>query len=382
MRQLTKYMYDNENRNDWLKHLEYSHINNDKLNVLTIKDGLCLPDQNLLNGGFNGGVYDKDNNPVYSSYQRNSADTATKLLNKTDLSNIDYIDKKVVYLGQYRVHYGSFLIDSIARLWYTLDNPEKYEYIYLSTQSILGTNLHKSAIDFLSLLGINENQVSIITRPTRFKKIIIPDLSYIPLVDYHQEYLDIIKKVVSNIKVKDLETYDKIYFSRSKFSKETKSDFGEIFIDRLFEENDYKIIYPEEHTLEEQIYYVDNCKVFASVGGSCAHNIIFSFAKPKTIIINRMNGYQFHQWFLDEMAGVEPITYVDAYIEPYKFLGETGVTGPFLFWLNKNVKEFAKDNNMILPNISIFEKIYWFSKYTFYFIKSILYRIKKRILNR
>lgn len=46
-----------------------------------------------------------------------------------------------------------------------------------------------------------------------------------------------------------------------------------------------------------------------------AHIVLFfSFVKPKTIIVNRMNGYQFHQWFLNEMANVEPITYIDAYI--------------------------------------------------------------------
>lgn len=382
MKKNIKYMYNNENRNNWLNHLEHSHLNNSDLNIKIVNNALCIPDQGLLDDYFKGGIYDNDNNPIYSSFQRTGGETAIELLKKADLSNVDYIDKRVVYLGQYRVHYGSFLIDSIARLWYALDNPEKYDYIFLSTQSILGTCLHKSATDFLSLLGIKEKQVSIITKPTRFKEIIIPDLAYIPLVDYHQEYLDIIKKVVSNIKVKDLETYNKIYFSRAKFSKETKSDFGEIFIDRLFKENGYTIIYPEEHTLEEQIYYVNNCKVFASVGGSCAHNVIFSFTKPKTIIFNRMNGYQFHQWFLDEMAGVEPITYVDAYVEPYKFFGETMVNGPFLFWLNKNVKEFAKDNSMTLPKISIFEKAYWLLKYTFYYFKKALYRIKKEMFHR
>lgn len=121
---------------------------------------------------------------------------ANELLEKTDLSSGEYIDKSVVYLGQYRVHYGSFLVDSIARLWYTLKKSEGFEFIYLSTQSNLGAELHKGAIDFLSFLGIGKDQVSVITKPTRFKEIIIPDLAYIPLVDYHQEYLDVIKKVV------------------------------------------------------------------------------------------------------------------------------------------------------------------------------------------
>lgn len=376
---LTKYCYKNENTEGWLNHLKVSHYCNSKLTSEVEENALCIPDQGKLGECFMGGIYTNEGEPVELSFQRNGFETAKKLIQKTDLSNVKFEDKKVVYLGQYRVHYGSFLVDSISRLWYTLDDPQNYQYVFLATQTVLGTSLHKSAVDFFNLLGISESQITIITEPTRYRKIIIPEEAYTPLKEYHPEFLDIIRKVVRSASVEGIKPTEKVYFSRSKFAYKLKSDFGEEFIAELFRCNGFEVIYPEEHSLAEQIFYVNNCKVFASIGGSCAHNILFSLTKPKMILLNRMNGYQFHQWFLNEMAGVEPITYVDAYTEPFKKVFKTEVTGPFLYWCNTNVKKFAKDYGMIIPRYSFWKKARCMVRYVFYFAKKQVYIMRNRI---
>lgn len=57
-----------------------------------------------------------------------------------------------------------------------------------------------------------------------------------------------------------------------------------------------------------------------------------------------------HQYFLNDIADAEPVIYVDAYIEPLKKCFETTILeGPFLFWINKNVKEFAMSAGMKIP---------------------------------
>ena len=126
----------------------------------------------------------------------------------------------------------------------------------------------------------------------------------------------------------------------------------------------------------------------ASLGGgslrlplptAIVHNIIFSKTAPKMMLFNRMNGYQWHQWMLDEMAGVEPITYVDSYSEPYKFIFKTKIGGPYLFWINKQVKTFAKDNAFKLPEGGVCAaKI--FIRYSLRVAYTLASRIKKRLL--
>ena len=104
--------------------MKVSHYCNSKLTSEVEENALCIPDQGKLGECFMGGIYTNEGEPVELSFQRNGFETAKELIQKTDLSNVKFEDKKVVYLGQYRVHYGSFLVDSISRLWYTLDDPK------------------------------------------------------------------------------------------------------------------------------------------------------------------------------------------------------------------------------------------------------------------
>lgn len=368
----TKYCYDNETTRGWVEHRTHTHQNMNRLRVEKEKNTLCLPDKNIFHEAFMGGVYSQENVPVKLAFQREGLKKSKELIENSDLDNTVQLNGEYVYLGQYRRHYGSFLIDSISRLWIAIDDPQKYKYIFLATQPELGIGLHQSAIEFLKMFGIKENQIVMVSEPTRVETLIIPEMSYVPLSHWHKEYLEIIHKVVGNVQKPTDYMPEKVYFSRSKFSSQLKSDFGEEIIVELFKSNGYAIIYPEEHTLSEQINYVNYCKVFASIGGSCAHNIIFSETAPQMILFNRMNGYQFHQWFLNEMANVEPVTYVDAYNEPFKFLTKTNVNGPFLYMINKNVKKFAEDFKMVIPSISPYVYIRCLMRYTYYILRKTL----------
>ena len=375
---LTGYCYDSAATQEWLGHLQSSHCSADKLTVRSVKNVWLIPDQGLFEA-FSGGVYSQDGTPIPESFQRTGLQTAKELFENTDLQQVDTIEQEVVYLGQYRNQWGSFLVDSISRLWFSLEHPEKYTYVYLATQEHLG-GIHANAYKLLERFGIQAEQILYITKPAQLKSVIIPEQSYTPLKHWHREYLDIIGRIVENSSCNLTENYEKVYFSRSKFSSKSKTDFGEEMIVSFMRENGFHIVYPEEHTLEEQIYYVNHCEVFASVGGSCAHNIIFSRTKPKMILFNRMNGYQWHQWMLDEMAGVEPITYVDCYCEPYKPLYKTTLSGPYLYWINKNVKRFAADHGMVLPQISLGKRIMVLSRYTIECIHVTIARWKTELI--
>lgn len=357
-RDLSKYCYSSETTKEWLNHISISHLADDPLQVEEYDNAVLIPDGGNF-GGFAGGVFSADGKPIKRSFQRKGLNSAERLYHCTNLLQAGCIEDEVVYLGQYRNQWGSFLVDSISRLWFAIEHPEKYKYVFLATQPKLG-GIHRNAWKFLDALGIKEDQVFYITEPTCIRKVIVPEMAFIPtgtlavregeqIPRYHREYLDTIYKAVDHISVPDIEPHEKVYFSRSKFAAKSKTDYGESFITELMQANGYYIVYPEEHTLEEQIFYVNTCKVFASIGGSCAHNIIFSKTKPQMILFNRMNGYQWHQWMLDEMANVEPITYVDMYCEPYKAIFKTTISGPYLYLINQNVKRFAEDQGFVIP---------------------------------
>lgn len=387
--ELTKYCYKSTATEKWIDFLNHTpHFNISALGSIQEKNALCIPDCGKVGSGFCGGVFSYNKTPVVSSFQREGMKTANQLLKLIESYHIKYDDQEVVYLGQYRNQWGSFLVDSISRLWFALKEPQKYKYVFLATQTALG-GMHKNSYEFLRLFGIAKEQIIYVTEPVQFKSMIIPEMAYIPMGTYgkaccwHREYLEVIKKVVAAVPCEVLVNgQEKVYFSRGKFSQKQKSDYGEELITEMMLNNGFYVVYPEEHTLQEQIAIVNRCKIFASVGGSCAHNIIFSQTKPKMILFNRMNGYQWHQWMLDEMAGVEPITYVDTYCEPYWKLYKTEISGPYLYWLNSNLKNFAKDYNLYVPKgfYVMMRKMIILMRYTLRVIHEQSYKLKKKVL--
>ena len=108
------------------------------------------------------------------------------------------------------------------------------EYDQKQEEPELGIGLHQSAIEFLKMFGIKENQIVMVSEPTRVETLIIPEMSYVPLSHWHKEYLEIIHKVVGNVQKPTDYMPEKVYFSRSKFSSQLKSDFGEEISNSLY----------------------------------------------------------------------------------------------------------------------------------------------------
>lgn len=85
---------------------------------------------------------------------------------------------------------------------------------------------------------------------------------------------------------------DKFYLSRKKVGVQYRSFHNSEAIERLFEENGFQIIYPEQHSIPEQIELFANARVLAGEGGSALHNNVF--CAPGTTIINLQSGRQNH----------------------------------------------------------------------------------------
>ena len=377
---LIKYGYSSSSNNGWIDFIRKSHKVEGKLDSNCFHNILLIPDNGTSVGAFNGGGFTESGEPVSAFFQRRGMQTARKLYEKGYVEKADVINEPVVYLGQIRNHWGNFLFDSITRLWFVRDKTKAYKYVFLKTNIEVG-EIHENCFRFLELFGISKEQIYLIEKPTWLLEVIVPNLDLCPFDNWHKEYLDTIQTVVNRATVFPDLTYDKVYFTRAKFAKKYKSDFGNELICDFFRINGFQIIYPEELTLDEQISVVNQCKVFASVCGAGAHNLIFSKNSPQTILVKRMDGYQEHQWFFDEMAGVEPVVYIDAYTEPFKGMYTTTMGGPYLFLINKNVRSYAKDNEMQLPKKWVIRNGIVFLKYTIACIKSVGSRLKQRILH-
>ena len=89
-------------------------------------------------------------------------------------SNEIYNDDTVIYMDPIILQWGHFLVDSISRLWYALDSNKKIAFCgYGFPQN----TLNGSYLRFFELLGIYKERLIDIRKPTRFKQVIIPEMS-------------------------------------------------------------------------------------------------------------------------------------------------------------------------------------------------------------
>lgn len=209
------------------------------------------------------------------------------------------------------------------------------------------------------MLGLNLNNIYFINKVTKVKKLIIPEQSYQSEVYYSDQYLSIFQTVAKNIEYSNEQNHQHVYFARS-INNNIKKEIGLELIDDLFKKNNYTIIYPEQESLDKQIYLLNNCKKFAAVAGSIFHNVLF-------LVNNNLEIYCINKTYLNnthlkesfKIKNISPI-YIDAYIAlfPVRY----GL-GPFLFFYNINLKNFIKDKK--LKNIEFKLRNYYFRQKQF-----------------
>lgn len=294
-------------------------------------------------------IYDKEGNFVPNTNKRKfGVKEYVDLDIKIDVEEIecDYFEEDVVYLGFMRGHWGHFLVDSSVRLW-ALDKAECQDKRILLNIEGMEAFYEK----LFRYLNVKPSQIIQLNKMARFRSILVPELSYFPEKYISEEYLVPFKKVASQINI-GIPAYDKIYLSRVHFSK-GKRELGEKDIQEIFARNGYHIIYPEELSLEEQIWYYNNCKSMVTTNGTIAHNILFANDQAELIILNRFEQKEnAHQRAINLIKNIKVI-YIDSYNKDVE-----GNRNDSLMWKTPEFLEFCKKRNFQLPKERIGRKFF------------------------
>lgn len=262
--------------------------------------------------------------------------------------DIEHSDKKVIYMGLAHQQWGHFLIDIVQRCWfpyvtYIKKKRPNTDYYYVFSGFGNGVSTFKNNyLDFFNLLGLNTNRIIIVNKPTQFKEVIVPDVAIYPGESINKVYMEIINKVVENAK-KNFINYkakEKIYFSRTHM-KDLK-EVGEEFIEKAIKKAGFSILYPEELTLVEQIFYWQTATEIACINGTIPHNCIFSHESLNLLIFSKMEYMVGYQFTMDKIRNLHPV-YISAYIEPFERYPIDVSRGPFWLDITPEVQKFFKD---------------------------------------
>ena len=240
--------------------------------------------------------------------------------------DIATVDEDVVFLGALPKHYGHFLLEGLTRLWFFL----KPEHAHLKAVYISDPGPDRFN-DVFSFFGLAPKRVVKITRPTRFRSVIVPEQSMRIQDRCHPLYKLTIDRITARIPPA---SHRKVYFS-----KEMRSNFrgiGEKPMEDVFVRNGYALFYPERLSMFETIAILKGCDSFAASSGSNAHNAVFLRDGAQCISLNRSPHVHHVQTMIDRMKGLDAV-YVDAHVT---LLPSSWSVGPFLFGPTRQLFEF------------------------------------------
>ena len=177
-------------------------------------------------------------------------------------------------------------------------------------------------------------------KPTRFKKIIIPELAFSGGNYYTKEFENLIDIIVKNASRSVPFVPPKIYLSRTKFSND--KEHGEDKLERVFRTNGYQIVYPEKLSVKKQIVFFNQADELAMVAGSLSHNLMFTRSNHvKATILNKFKLVNSYQLTVDDMTKAQ-LTYVDSFLSIRHVLFGMG---PFLLSPTRYFKQFLIDHS-------------------------------------
>ncbi len=305
-----------------------------KVGTVSLENGWLLPvkaDPGLLFG--KGGIVDKDREYVSVSA------IPGRVEGSYPFEDLLYEDKKIVYCGFILGHWGHFLVESVARIWYFLKKDETIDEYVFVCRSEEDFQLKGNFLEFFQLLGIAD-KIRIINRPTRYREIVIPELGYKWQDYYSQEFKAVFDQIIEAAMAAEESTEsgcERLFMTRSHLKKAHLYEIGLDYFDKYFSSNDYEIIAPEEHSLSVLIRKLNHAQTVACFSGSLPHNMLFAKEGTQLVIMEKQAIINEIQVNLNKIKELE-VTYVDAHHSLYP----VNMAGPFILWPTDMVMNFTK----------------------------------------
>lgn len=228
------------------------------------------PNGIIVNEHIHGfGVFDSKFRFVKSSRQMRKNNG--QFIPKFNHQDIPCMDVDAVFVGNVFPQFGHFLLEHMNRAYAALDKKYKNaKFVLINNKDI--NPVPNYMFRLLELLGVKRENILILNQTTRFRNVYVPAQGFnIPVYSSRAfgETYNAIARAVKSPK----QTFEKIYVSRT--AMQLRKTYGEIVVQKIFEKNGYKIIYPEKLSLDEQIGLIKNARVLAGCAGTALHLALF-----------------------------------------------------------------------------------------------------------
>ena len=286
--------------------------------------------------GAEGGGVDSEWNFIHDSFMHPINQDASY-----DPKIFKHSDETAIYLGMFRGVWGHCLTDNIKRFWFLWsDIYRKYfkgcPLVYVPMWDFDFNIKIPTFKELVEILGVNPDDLQPITEATRYKNLILPDMSfrfYTYFTDEYRETIDIIRDFA-------LKNYKPLPFNKAYFFH-GRNQIGEERLAQYFNSKGYAIISPEQLSFKEQLNVLINCESFASLIGSCSHNMIFLRDGSEVILMSRAFYSTGYQEAMNDVHNLN-LTYIDFSLS-LCVNNDFPWGGPFYYFLSEKLLKYFGD---------------------------------------
>ena len=295
----------------------------------TYKGGVVSPDFEFIAGRCRSQLKDHLNLNCQGAYEVPS-------------DQLQQRDEDVVFAGVLYHHFGHTLVDTFARLWYLVEHPDFEKAVFVDCPFEFASDFDPFSL--IDLMGFPREKFEIITHPTQFRSVTVPDEAFFPFSGWAPQFAEPFRLIRDHIEPANVE---KLYFSRRAYQQADDGDLfksqilNEEYYESFFERRGFEVVHPEQLPLREQIALVAGAKELVSTLGTMTHLLLFAQDGIKATILNRVECIV-AQLLVDKACGVEPF-YIDCACNPLK---TQHARGPFLLLPNRCFKAYLDATNV------------------------------------
>jgi hypothetical protein len=240
------------------------------LAVRVIKNSVVYPTIRVAShpGKLLMGVYDEDSEYVEDTVlDRRSGEQGAPVPRDLFPVVTDSDAPEAIYAGPLYYHFGHFLLESLARAWYTQQHPD-VPFVWAGAHTWQGFELRRWQLEILDVLQIT-NPTRIIADPARFEVLHVPDLGYRYDDRFHPEHTAFLARHEGPAQVR----HRRLWLSRSKTGG-TVRDLNSEPTERRLAHAGWVIAHPETLSVREQLDHLARAEVVAGEEGSAFHTLI------------------------------------------------------------------------------------------------------------
>lgn len=313
-RSLTERLYV-PNVEDWLEVSSKNYRSERTLTVKKLERGVILPARPVADDPFkcNGGVCDAELNFIdgHNDVIDNPWSGHYVLREAYDVKPDEIIesDDEVIYGGAMIYHFGHFITETLSRMWYVLQHPEAKQKIIFVVIQVNAMQIPRPWVNKLfDLLGITDEQILVVSRPIRFRSVIVPEQSLYFRASYTEEFLMPYRAILERIRPSAAR---KIFLSRSRDVLSMVHLSNQGYFEQFYHERGFIVVYPEKLSIIEQILLVAGADEIVTYAGTLSHWALFCKPGTKFTILTRVNDVSdfkqtmVRQSLINEATGVD-----------------------------------------------------------------------------